>query len=418
MVEQQQIIEGLDNHQKATTKMIADFAGYLSQLPKNQKANGDKLIEINRRFQEWHQAVDNYIMICSADRRNGFWSDKNFSTRFAIKVQDFLQCRYYFWESCNDIHKKYEIIIPTPDKNGYETIGHFINSFDKKKVEATKKKWNEEEIATGSLDEKIAKPITEQDLRKISIWIGAVSIIVSIGTYFFADSFPEGIKPMLKTLFAFGIGGLSAGIMGYVTVKFTIGPFVSAGGGIAIAILLLYYPPKQFEHDFAVEIAFKKPNHSFIQNDLTPRLKVNGNFVQRNWQPDNYSYRFPNISAQNNNESVGELYLPDTSKWVFSNGRKDTTFKITDKAIDIYLLRDSLKLVAEGRFPVTKAMKIIINDLGNVSMMTDSTGYFRIRMPDTYEGESVTISYQGKKKKQTEKPLVLGYPHVVQLTLD
>lgn len=191
------------------------------------------------------------------------------------------------------------------------------------------------------------------------------------------------MTPLLATLFAFGIGGVSAGIIGFLTVKFPVGgPIVSAGGGIGIAILLLYYPPKQFDPaDFAVEIFLKRRDKTYIQSDLKPSLRAKNNFYLAVYTSAKTSYKFEGIPGRYKNDLSGELTLPTDSKWLFQNSRRDTSILLSDVGADIILIRDPSSLTLSGNFKINKPIKIDVVSYPDLNTMTDSTGNFTIHMP-------------------------------------
>ena len=256
---------------------------------------------------------------------------------------------------------------------------------------------------------------------KLSIIVGGISIIIVLALYLLRENMPNRLEIYLSILFALGCGGLSAALIGFITLKLNTGPLISSSGGFAIFMLIFFFRPVGFGDDSFTTIVLKNlsTDKSVASQDISLQIRrINGELRDGIYIPKSEAYQFTGMA--NDNHEL-EVIMKNNPGWVFNDNNKTIlSTKIVSGKMELFLTRDTTFLNFQGRItdrllkPIPDA-HIVVVEMPNISAITNQDGYFHFDLPNNYPENSIKLSIQANGYTSNEDTYKLG--HFLPLSL-
>jgi hypothetical protein len=263
---------------------------------------------------------------------------------------------------------------------------------------------------------------TKQSRRKTSIIIGAASILIVLVIYLLKDNIANELKLFLRILFAIGCGGLSAALIGFITISYNANSQISAGGGLAVFVLIYFFPPFGFgQTDFSSSIYLKNAitNNPIESSEISLDIRLDENSKAGEFIPTSNVFLFKPLPINYLDKEV-EVMLINNSKWVFENKKTTTKITLSVGSIDVKILRDSLSLLIKGNItdsllnPLKDVTVMVVDDV-SLSKPTDAYGSFVLQFPPTYNLDNAKLRIMLKGFRTREDNFKLGESNSITL---
>lgn len=186
-------------------------------------------------------------------------------------------------------------------------------------------------------------PINHKGRIRTSIAVGAISILIVFAIFLTKEQIPSQFAMMLQALFALGLGGLSAALLGGVTVKFQFSPIGSAIGGFAVMFIVWFYPPVVPFDTFQVWISLRDKDGNVVPTKDRLFLDFPGGGDPEGLNTGG-EYLFSNISSNKLKDTV-ETYLMAPAEFAFKKSKSNRIFvKLTlgETRLEVINSRDSI----------------------------------------------------------------------------
>ncbi|TCC93704.1 hypothetical protein EZ428_02735 [Pedobacter frigiditerrae] len=362
------------------------------------KHNQNQIAELIKSHADTASLINNAIITLN-DEYNLF-EDDNVCNNFTATIVSFLQPSFGFLDLIKIFNEKTGQNVAL-SIGLFTIIQNFINTFSSsEKIKEYKKQFADRGIDINGFNSKIQRPMAQENRKNIiSIVIGTVVTAVVIAVYFFTPdkTQSEGFSTVLRILLALGVAGLSAGIIGSLTIKTTHTLGLSATGGMAIFVLIYFYNPVGHNRENFNTTVFLKDNknENIYSDELGLKLKLNDDYIAGNMLTSNMGYLFKTISETFKSKPV-ELYLK-SDKWVFKNLTKTTTVTLEENSLSVPVVRDSTSLIITGNVgsadePLAN-VKILVDEFPEITAKSDESGNFSITLPKDFFGDEVKIHF-------------------------
>ena len=169
---------------------------------------------------EAHTALINTINNVIPALNDGYnlFKDQNVTQDLLATVKNFLDLSYNYDDLMAKVTAKYSQTPVLPSPFAYNTIQTFLNSFSSPaEILEIKRSFEDRKISTDGFNNKMHPPMADDNQakqRKISILVGAISIVIVIAILSLRSNIPYALNLYLRILFAIGCGGISAALLG------------------------------------------------------------------------------------------------------------------------------------------------------------------------------------------------------------
>lgn len=391
----------------------ADDAEKQTLLGNTVAAHSDLLNTVNTCLEELHEKYN-------------FLRKKTIAKKFEATVKNFLNTSFDYRDLMVKLSANPTEPIKTHSPYSYSNIQTFLNTISgTETIKRYKNEFIQRNIPVDGFDDKLKTPESqfEKDKqRNLSIIVGSASVAIVLAIMLFKEKVPENLSIYLTILFAIGCGGISAALLGNITIDLKQTKGISAGGGLAVMVLILIWFPIDPELDMSVFLKNKNDNSLVDGNNLKLSVRLDQNLKPGEYLPTSNSFIFRPLPPNYINQTT-ELILNKESKWVFVNGRKDTAIVLRRGHVDIDVTRDSQSLLLRGYVKGDSVNDddrsnfiIISEDYPALKDTTDNNGYFEIAYPSSYEAESGEITIKKTGYKPLTEKLALNYTHKIVMS--
>lgn len=407
----------MSSDEKITAAKL-QFNEVLGQFNIEEKKRPQDPEAVKDKYQKLVAAYSNLLdtinrCIASDHEGENLYRDKAFREDHEATVANFLQTMGLFWKVVDGLVKEQTISAPVFSSNSYDTIERFIGTFMEDQVQEYKSQLSQRGIATTAFAEKFEdfKTVEEKEKeeqqakedarkQKISIIVGGACVLISLALWIFKGKIDPQASLALKVLFSLGIGGLSAALLGFITVSTkSENPFaISAGGGFAVFLLLLYLGPLKIAPSrpsiFQVTIFFDHHGEPQSPDNFNEFRMTAGGSVFTADAVSNDRYVFSNISDQFRDTAA--IFRFKSPKWVFDSS-KTTSFetKLNKMVYHFPVVMNAGSLVLKGYLkqgtaPLVAAV-ISLRDSLKIADTTREGGYFSLTVPEALARKQVPV---------------------------
>lgn len=397
------------------TKKLADFASKYKTLPKEQVPQ-----EVGYLVQSHSEVLDSVnAAISEVHEREDFFRKKNLRSDFLATIENFTTVSLRFWTFIRKISESNRLTYSGPGPQSYRTIQQFLGTFETgEQREKWKKSFLDQEIDTTAFDEKLDKPMSEQEntkRRTIAIIVGAISVLLALSVFIFQENLPTNLQALLRILFALGCGGLSAAIIGSIDLRMEHPLPIWAAGGFAIFLLIFFFNPVGFNQNdfgFSIYLRDKASGQILDASNFQLAVKLDRNLKTGEYKPTSKNFEFQPIPIHYMDKTV-ELELSQANQWLFDNGKRIDTIRLKEGEINVNLMRDTNSLLFMGNVTNTDGhplpiVSIFFPELPQLNQKTDSLGNFHIVLPSSYDRPSVRARFELNGYKPEEQLWKLG----------
>lgn len=306
-----------------------------------------------------------------------------------------------------------------PSKNSFNTLQVFLNSVSD---DATKMRYKEkfmkENIPVESLNKTVASPMSESNQKKVSIITGGICIVVVLAILLLRQNLPAQLSTFLHILFAIGCGGIAAALIGTLTVNLQSSKGIIAAGGFAVFVLIFFFnpvAPPDSPFQVSVSLVEAKTTEQVDGTKIKLQMQLDEDLVTGKYFLSNETYVFANVPPKFIGKNV-DLRISQSPNWMFSNGKRTTTFVLTPGFSKVDVKKDSSFYVVKGQIVADEAngFMVAVSAYG-LSSLTDSLGKFSINIPQSHDNDNVRVDIKKGGFQPYSSELALGRFHSIPI---
>ncbi|SIP97958.1 hypothetical protein SAMN05421821_101324 [Mucilaginibacter lappiensis] len=230
--------------------------------------------------------------------------------------------------------------------------------------------------------------------------MGSICIIVVFCILLFKNEFSNDLRLYLRILFALGIAGLSAALLGNLKINTMHINGVRAAGGFAMFVLVYIINPVGFKQEsFDITFMLKNKEGKSIKNIVGNIDLYLGNDKISKKIAEDETAEFKQIPiSYNDNITEIEIQIPG---WQFPNGTNYSKIKLNQKDAIINIEHDDSLCCITGT--VTDEEGNYLQDVAimvdGINATTNKLGFFELKIPaeKRREEQKVIVAKTGYK---------------------
>ncbi len=374
------------------------------KTPVGPSFNSDRWGDIYKVLRQWQEALDTSIQTGLSENANGFFHDQRFAKNVTQEVNVYLSCLVEVFKIYKQLLFRFKAAGFDPPAINFETVLPYLIKFGDSRSRRHVAKLAD--YLPAALLQFYKDHMVERRRRKNWRLLG-ISCFTVIIAFVLSYLLGQQTRSVLAVQCALGLGGMVAAVCALSAGKLRVLDHALVRIGIGVAVIIFFIlNPLIVEDKFDVQFVLRRPDLSPIVEQMEPGLKVGEKVIITLHPHDEIYYQYHGLPARYKNR-LAELSLYD-SKWMFHNGKKDTTLTLAavdDQTISITLIRDPATLTVHGKLPVSEPVEIHVEGYPALSKNTDSAGSFSVRMPDSFEGNYIKVSYQNKQGAREERTM-------------
>lgn len=381
----------------------AAFDAAVVQTPVGYTFNGDRWKDVNKVIQEWQYALDNCILAGLADDVNGFFHDRHYVNKVTNEVNGHLQSVFQVFKVLGEFKFRYKLKTLEPPPLGLEIVFQYLHQFGNGRSRQLTGKLVP--YLPAYLLQLYRKDLAERR-RRTGLWFFSMSALTVFTTFVLSRILGGYTRPALGIACALGLGAVSLGLLLMATARLPVirGGIFKAAGAIVVTVFFLINPPIE-EGRFRVQFVLKGPDGTPILREVYPALRLDSNMQVAMHPHRGIYYEFDSLSGRYQNTT---LTLSVGGKWIFPSGQPDMTFEIGNDSVQTFvasLIRNPETLTVHGKLQVTKPVRYDVANFPALSGTTDPAGNVLFRLPDSFEGSDVLVSYLNQHGRREERTL-------------
>jgi hypothetical protein len=342
-------------------------------------------------------------VIYEVHRKADLYEDALTRDDIVSSARSFVDTSFQFWQMYRDLSAKGLPAI-TIAPGAYDQVQKLFNSFlsdhDRDHFRTQLSAYG---ITLLAMDDKLPRPINVKARVRTSVGVGAGSITVVFAIFLTNESIPSQFAMMLQALFALGLGGLSAALIGGATVRLQAGPIGGAIGGIAVMLIVWFYPPVVPFDSFQIFISLRDEAGNVVPTSDRLFLDFDGpDDPEGSSTRTGGEYTFNNVSSKHLNDTV-DTYLQIPAQLAFNateTNRIRVRLKLGETCLKVIrnpevVLRES----ADSMFMITgrvldqrgnplKGAKIVAGN-NEADTLSDRNGNFKLLVRKKLHNDSL-----------------------------
>ncbi|MBO9562296.1 MAG: hypothetical protein J7621_05950 [Niastella sp.] len=410
MIDQAVTLATLKKHRDRLEEAFTAFNTSIVKTPVGPSFSSERWGEIYEVLRQWQEALDTSIQAGLTENVNGFFHDQRFAKNVTQEVNVYLRSVIEVFKIYKELLFRLKAVgFDLPAVN-FETVLPYLTKFGN--LRSLRQIGKLADYLPAALLQFYKDHMVEQR-RKKNWWLLGISCFTVITAFVLSYLLGQQTRSVLAVQCALGLGGMVAAVCGLSAGKLRTFNSPLAGTSLGIAVTIFFIlNPLIVEEKFNLQFVFKRPDQSPILQHLEPGLKVGSGITVVFHPHDGIYYKFPAIPVRYKNKQI-DLMLYD-SKWMFHNGKTDTTITLTaedNQTMFLTLIRDPATLTVHGKLPVSAPVRMHVEGYPSLSKNTDSTGSFSFRMPDSFEGDYVKVYYQNNQGAREERTFGVDKMH-------
>ena len=257
-------------------------------------------------------------------------------------------------------------------------------------------------------------PLNMKSPQKTSLILGLILVAAVLSIHLFRLNRPEDLSKILKILFALGCGGLSAAFIGYLRIIKRGKIVISAGGGFAVFLIVLFVWLK-WESPvpspvFNTTVYLKNSNGELIADTgitLSFPMMVGRKFGEL--IPRSKGYLFNSISSEYLNKETE--FAIQSFYWCFDSNKVTNAVKIIDGNVNVHVVRNPASLMLRGSIndgdPTFANASIVLAGVMR-RYSVDANGFFIIGLPEETMADHIDAVIRLSGYKDMKATLVPG----------